>query len=142
MGELFGSSIFSLYLCTQETHNSVGNNFKNNSIMKKTIKNWKKRLTLETQIKEGCMDYIKAELEKHDNFIDLSETDGVCVVYDGGNHPEYASNAFSEVYSVFMKDGNIYLNTEDCDQYDIESITLDNLFDVAYCIYSEIEEQA
>lgn len=110
--------------------------------MKKTIKNWNKRLTLETQIKEGCMDYIKAELEKHGNSIDLTETDGVCVMYDGGNHPEYASNAFSSVYSVFMEDGNIYLQTEDCDKYDIDNITLDNLFDVAYCIYSEIEGQA
>ena len=109
--------------------------------MKKTIKNWNKRLTLEKQIEEGCLDYIKAELEKHNNFIDLTETDGVSVMYDGGNHPEYASNAFSSVYSVFMKDGDIYLETEDCDQYDIENITLDNLFDVAFCIYSDIEGQ-
>lgn len=110
--------------------------------MKKTIETWKKRFELDKQVKEGCMEYIKAELAKHNNFIDLTETDGVCVMYDGGNHPEYASNAFSSVYSVFMKDGNIYLETEDCDQYDIDNITLDNLFDVAYCIYSEIEEQA
>jgi hypothetical protein len=41
-----------------------------------------------------------------------------------------------------MKDNSIYLETEDCSQYDIENITLDNLFDVAFCIYSEIEEQA
>ena len=109
--------------------------------MKKTIENWKKRNTLENQIKEGCMEYIKAELAKHNNFIDLTDTDGVCVMYDGGNHPEYASNAFSDVYSVFMKDGFIYLETEDCSQYDIDSITLDNLYDVAFCIYSDIEGQ-
>ena len=110
--------------------------------MKETIKIWKKRFELDKQVKEGCLDYIKAELAKHNNFIDLTETDGVSVMYDGGNHPEYASNAFSEVYSVFMKDGDIYLETEDCSQYDIDSITLDNLFDVAFCIYSDIEGQA
>ena len=109
--------------------------------MKEIIENWEKRNALERQIKKGCMEYIKAELEKHGNSIDLTETDGVCVMYDGGNHPEYASNAFSSVYSVFMKDGDIYLETEDCSQYDIDSITLDNLFDVAFCIYSDIEGQ-
>lgn len=110
--------------------------------MEKIIEIWNKRFALDKQVKEGCMEYIKAELAKHNNTIDLTDTDGVSVMYDGGNHPEYASNAFSSVYSVFMKDNSIYLETEDCSQYDIDSITLDNLFDVAFCIYSEIEEQA
>lgn len=109
--------------------------------MEKIIEIWNKRFALDKQVKEGCMEYIKAELAKHNNAIDLTDTDGVSVMYDGGNHPEYASNAFSDVYSVFMEDGDIYLKTEDCRKYPIENITLDNLFDVAFCIYSDIEGQ-
>lgn len=44
-----------------------------------------------------CMSY------GNDGEVDLANEDGdydLCVIYDGGNHPEYASNVCSTVYSV------------------------------------------
>ncbi len=38
----------------------------------------------------------------------------LCIGYDGGNHPEYASNMFSEVEAIKVDDSNeIVIKTED-----------------------------
>jgi len=83
---------------------------------------------------------IKAILERHDEKIDgrgdaIQDYNmccgSVCVTYDGGRHPEYASNAYSEVYGAFIKDNRIYLDCEDSDEYDIDRIwNVDELTDV------------
>ena len=45
------------------------------------------------------------------------------VVYDGGNHPEYASNGCSDVIDVHLyKDGSVCVNIEDCEDYDIDRV--------------------
>ena len=58
---------------------------------------------------------------------DLPET--VTVSFDGGNHPEYASNVFSTVYGVKLCEENekqtIYFNIEDDDEYCIDRIPLE-----------------
>ena len=71
----------------------------------------------------------------------LSETDGnsvefdkdvmITVLYDGGCHPGYVSNCFSRVNSVYLKNGEIELNIEDCDEYHIERISYDDAFAIA-----------
>ena len=50
--------------------------------------------------------------------------DIVCVTYDGGNHPEYAANPYSQVYGIFLneKDNEIYLNIEDADEYCLDRV--------------------
>jgi len=57
----------------------------------------------------------------------------VSVVYDGGNHPEYASSVCSQVFSVYADEkGRISLHTEDCADYDqdrIETVDLTTLVD-------------
>lgn len=84
------------------------------------------------EVKKECVSYL-AEVAKYwgkDGFpllkisreFDVIESD-VCVVYDGGNHPEYASNACSEVYTVFANDnGMVSLHTEDCADYEQDRI--------------------
>jgi len=87
---------------------------------------------LEKQIKERCLAYINKCLDEHDNHIDLTECDdSVCVTYDGGNHPEYASNAFSRVYAVYRLKNNIYLETMDCDAYSLDDINADEIYGLA-----------
>lgn len=46
------------------------------------------------------------------------------VTYDGGNHPETASNAFSTVYSVRRNEhyGNIGLEIDETNFYDIDRV--------------------
>ena len=43
----------------------------------------------------------------------------VCVPYDGGNHPEYNSDMFAEVFSVYLANGEVYLEIDEESQYNI-----------------------
>ena len=90
------------------------------------------------EIRKKCETFIKKSLQEHNGKIDFSDCDGsVSVTYDGGNHPEYASNAFSMVEGISLdKKGNIILQTEDCSEYGIENINWEEV----YCIASFIKE--
>ena len=87
---------------------------------------------LSDSLRAECVAYLKRELKKHSNCINWEEYDcPPCVSYDGGNHPEYASNCFSSVYGVSLnKHGQIILHTEDCDEYPVENISVDELYGV------------
>lgn len=52
-----------------------------------------------------------------DVFEEAEDLACMSVTYDGGNHPEYASNAFSTVYAIFVENGKLYLEIEDCEMY-------------------------
>lgn len=57
----------------------------------------------------------------------------VYISYDGGNHPEYASNCFSEVYGIFLHDERICFETEDTECYPedyVPTIELDGVAEV------------
>lgn len=41
--------------------------------------------------------------------------ENISVAYDGGNHPEYASNVFSEVERVYVREDRLFVETEDAD---------------------------
>ena len=89
-------------------------------------KTFEKVAELNKQLREECCDYLRKVLKENGNRIDLQSEDYdiVCVVYDGGRHPEYAANPYSQVYSVFFneEDNKIYLETEDCDEYCIDRV--------------------
>ena len=98
-------------------------------------------IPIHQEIRKKCETYIKRVLKEHDGELDFSATDElVSVSYDGGNHPEYASNAFSIVEGVHL-DGrdNIILQTEDSSYYPIINIDWEEVFNVAAFIYNEIE---
>ena len=81
---------------------------------------------------ETSLETIKAVLSETDgNSVEFDEYEMLTVPYDGGNHPEYASNCFSRVNSVYLKNGEIYLNIEDCDEYHIERISYNDAFAIA-----------
>ena len=91
-------------------------------------KTFEKVAELNKQLREECCDYLRKVLKENGNSIDLQSEDEdyaiVCVTYDGGNHPEYAANPYSQVYGIFLneKDNEIYLETEDCDEYCIDRV--------------------
>ena len=92
----------------------------------------------QNEIRKESETYIRKALEKNGDTIDFENPKGeaVSVTYDGGNHPEYASNAFSMVNGVFLNDKNeICLDTEDCEEYEISRINWDEVYDVAMFIY-------
>ena len=87
-------------------------------------------------LRSACISYIRKVLKENNNEItwDSDEVGDyvLTVTYDGGNHPEYASNAFSCVYGVKLNErGKILLDTEDCDCYDIESVPTEEVYYVA-----------
>ena len=65
------------------------------------------------------------------------------VSYDGGNHPEYASNCFSEVHGAFLdEDGEVYLIIDDCDEYEIRRVwSMEELKDVYDAIKFFVENK-
>lgn len=95
----------------------------------KTADKWAK---VQKELRKDCMDFLTRILNRNNKLIDWSEMEieqSVCVTYDGGNHPEYASNAFSMVQSVSMDDkGNITIDCEDDSDYAIENIDTGELY--------------
>ena len=68
------------------------------------------------KLRKACLRYLKSTLKKNGGRIDFDEDEdgSISVPYDGGNHPEYASNLYSVVNSVyFNKRGEIVLDIED-----------------------------
>ena len=92
------------------------------------------------KLQSACLAYIKEVLFIVGNKLDIDEKYPVSVPYDGGNHPEYASNCFSDVLSVYCKDDCIYLETEDCKNYGIENINTENLYYLVQSIKQTLEE--
>lgn len=84
------------------------------------------------ELRKECIKYIKNVVKKHET-LDFSDCEyNVCVPYNGGSHPEYASNCFSNVYSVSLdKKGNIVLEIEDCGEYGIEEVPTEQVYDLA-----------
>lgn len=103
-----------------------------------------KFLELQSTLNNECIEYLKKVTEEFDGRVNLVNEDYeyagnefVSCTYDGGNHPEYATNAFSNVYAVCSyPDGSLYLITEDTDEYPIDSITTLEL----YCICKYISD--
>ena len=114
-------------------------------IMKKVNELLDQMQPMRTEVKKRCLAYLKRVLKKAENhrigFYDEEYGEhiggeAVCVTYDGGSHPEYASNAFSNVNGIYLNErGHILLHTEDCDCYEIERITWDEVVDLADYVY-------
>ena len=102
---------------------------------------------LENKALSECMGFLKGLLALNGGKIEFHEYDehglqiddnSFCVSYDGGDHPEYDSNCFSEVRSVYIKDGEIYLDTEDCDEYSIKRVSDREIIEMCLYIYSDL----
>lgn len=92
----------------------------------------------ESCTRKKCEGFLSTMLLGNGSRIDLRDPDGypqMSVNYDGGNHPEFHSNVFSDVYSVFNKDGKIYVEIEDDGEYDIDNLSTDELVGICELIY-------
>lgn len=92
-------------------------------------------LAEQRELRKACIEYLTGVLKEHGNKLTWDECDmnaGISVSYDGGNHPEYASNVFSSVYGLSLDNkGNISIDTEDDSDYDIENVNTDEVYDIA-----------
>ena len=102
--------------------------------MKKSEKIAEQFFQLSVTLKQECIKYLERYLKKRKNYIvDFDNCDySITVAYDGGNHPEYASNVFSTVESVLIKDNDIYVDTED-GRISVDCLSTEELYDI--CSY-------
>ena len=94
-------------------------------------------------LREQCENYLKAAIAAF-GAIDFSEADegieSVSVLYDGGNHPEYASTLNNPVYGINVDDdGDLYLITEESECYGVERLTTVELCEVTKCVYDNLK---
>lgn len=95
-------------------------------------------MKIRREVNEVSLETIKAVLSKAEgNSVEISEDNMMYVPYDGGNHSEYASNCFSMVNSVYLKDGEIFLDIEDCDEYEIARVNYDDVFSIAEVLFAQ-----
>lgn len=94
----------------------------------KTANKWFK---LQNELRKECIEFLEKTLKANNNHLewDDSELDSsVCVTYDGGNHPEYASNAFSTITAVNLGENGITLEIEDCPEYWLDDVSTDEVW--------------
>lgn len=89
--------------------------------------------------------YLREVLEEQENqtieFDTEFDDENLSVIYDGGNHPEYASNVCSDVYSIFIekKSNLIFLYIEDSTAYDLDRLNVDDLLYVCEGVQAHLE---
>lgn len=90
-----------------------------------------------SMLKEICnrTDSKKINLEKMINFLYDEGSPTPVFSYDGGNHPEYASNMYSDVEGFELNENNILVFTiEDSDYYEICRVLTDDLIELCEII--------
>ena len=95
--------------------------------------------TITNRLGEVCTEYIKRILKEKGD-MDFSDIDyPISVSYDGGNHPEYASNVFSTVYGVKYdkEEDDVILEIEDCNKYPLDNVNISELYEL--CDYIKHE---
>lgn len=94
---------------------------------------WKEFLDVKHDLRENCLTYIKDFLKENntDKYLiednvdidEFNEQNGYpSIEYDGGKHPEYATNVYSHFYGVGIRLGRVYFIIEDSDEYYAERV--------------------
>ena len=103
-------------------------------------------------LRKSCIDYIRWVLKGLDGEMIVldpksmdeemqDEFQAVTVPYDGGNHPEYNSNCFSQVNAAYLKGNDIYLDIDETDEYSIDNIGIQDVENIAELVKSIIDFQ-
>lgn len=94
----------------------------------------RERNELDKKLRLDVTEYLKGlPFDAYGTFEFDEDYESVCVTYDGGNHPEYASNAFAYVMGVAKdKDGDIGLILDEDDFYSLDRIT--DIGEVSYLV--------
>ena len=107
-------------------------------------------LDIDKLLRKACIDYITKVLKGRDGEMIVldpksmdeemqDEFQAVTVPYDGGNHPEYNSNCFSQVNAAYLKGNDIYLDIDETDEYSIDNIDIQDIENIAELVKSIID---
>ena len=95
---------------------------------------WEK---LNEMLYNECEEYIKSKLELVSSksiFFNGALTDMPSVAWDGG----MPNNCSSVIERVYLRDGEIYLDTEDVCEYSIKNVTAEELYRIAVAVMKMI----
>lgn len=109
--------------------------------MEKFQETFNKWRDVNCQLAKDCKAYIKDTLNKLPNKEVIFDGEEVITINYHGSHPEYDSNCFSRVECVYVKNGNIYVDTEDCSGYNIENLNAEETYWVAETMLKIIEKE-
>ena len=82
------------------------------------------------KLREICVDILTSILKDiPDNKIDFNEYEDVnpTIGYDGGRHPEYASNMFADVWGIRLQRGKIVFEIDEDDSYEIDKVPVEDI---------------
>lgn len=89
-------------------------------------------ISLQGKVRKECIKFLKKTLKGNDNHLDWDDDDldaSISVGYNGGNHPEYASNMYSTVSGIDLdENGDITLDIEDDPRYYIDDVSTEDLY--------------
>ena len=132
-----------------ETNTMVASNRLRDTDFMERYHNWAK---IGRNLRKSCIDYIRGVLKGLDGEMIVldpksmdeemqDEFQAVTVPYDGGNHPEYNSNCFSQVNAAYLKGNDIYLDIDETDEYSIDNIDIQDVENIAELVKSIIDFQ-
>lgn len=94
-----------------------------------------------SKARTSCEDYITEKVKECGGEI-VFDTDyddeNINVMYDGGNHPEYASNCFSCLTRAYINDGGLTFEIEDSNDYDVDRVATEDLMGIAMAIHDSV----
>lgn len=96
------------------------------------------RKECEKYIKDSIYNHLRGEgtLEFEEEVMDEKDINAISVPYNGGNHPEYASNCYSMLQAITLDyqngEYNILLSIEDDDEYPLEEVGDMDVYNIAY----------
>lgn len=83
------------------------------------------------KVAKDCGGILETILSNVDgNRVEIEEENAISVSYDGGD-------CFSSVKAVYIENGEIYLNVDDCDAYPISSISTSELFQITEIVIAQ-----
>ena len=132
-----------------ETSRMVASNRLRDTDFMERYHNWAE---IGRNLRKSCIDYIRGVLKGLDGEMIVldpksmdeemqDEFQAVTVPYDGGNHPEYNSNCFSQVNAAYLKGNDIYLDIDETDEYSIDNIDIQDIENIAELVKSIIDFQ-
>ena len=132
-----------------ETSRMVASNRLRDTDFMERYHNWAE---IGRNLRKSCIDYIRGVLKGLDGEMIVldpksmdeemqDEFQAVTVPYDGGNHPEYNSNCFSQVNAAYLKGNDIYLDIDETDEYSIDNIDIQDVENIAELVKSIIDYQ-
>ena len=132
-----------------ETSRMVASNRLRDTDFMERYHNWAE---IGRNLRKSCIEYIRGVLKGLDGEMIVldpksmdeemqDEFQAVTVPYDGGNHPEYNSNCFSQVNAAYLKGNDIYLDIDETDEYSIDNIDIQDVENIAELVKSIIDFQ-